>query len=857
MLRRLLGLDNVESVNYFELHFRSALPAIVAGLLVLCAVLYVAYLYHRERTLSHFTRVALGACRAVLLSVLIFLLFEPVLSLELTTRSRGNLLLLVDSSQSMAFPALRPAEQSGVVRVGTEGLPGEQDDRKKMEEVQDAAKAMGRLPYDPAAAGKSAAPAPSIGQLRTELAPLRRLDLVKGILRNDELKLLHQLGQNNKVDAFVFGDYLKSVGDGDALLGALSRLEAGGLATTLGSAVEGAVLKYGSAREEPGRGGPAQAGVASGRGAEPPVAGVVLFTDGAFNAGVDPLRVAADLKERGVPLYPVGIGPANPPDVRVEDIIVQDTVFSRDRVPLRVEIFSTGCRGRTTEFKVTLEDPGGAQNELVRKSVLLLGGTQYEDMSFVPLGTSGTSRLKVEVSGLPDQTPRREPTSRPITVIDDKIKVLYVEGMPRWEYRYLRVVLQRDPRLDVKFLMTEGDKELPKYSKQYLAMFPETAAEAFNFDLVILGEVPSSYFNAAQLAQIQKQVNERSGSLLVLAGRRYNPMTYRDSNIAEMLPVNLGINDMVPVGDEVYPVVTREGYRSSVTCIESTEQGNEDLWRLVKPLYQVPHLAGPKGGARVLLALPDPTQPAQAYPLVAWHRYGTGKCMYVGTDQLWRLRFKRGDQYHARFWGQAIQFLATSRLLGANKRIHLSLDRKACQVGEQVQIFADVLNEAFEPLQAESYAILVGPKDLPTSTSATRPSESDLLPKEVRLNAVPNSPGFYQGTFTPQKNGSFVIRPSADEPSQSNVVEFIVQDVPLEQRQQAMQEDLLRKMAEVSGGKYFSLRDLPGLAATVAERQRPEDVRKEMELWDVPAAFVVVVLLGGMEWYFRRRYNLV
>jgi hypothetical protein len=845
VLKKLFNLEDVERINAVDLQFRSPWPSFVAAVLIACAIAYVYYLYRRESTISRLARACLGTVRVLLLSAIVFVLFEPVLAMEVTTRSRGTILILVDTSGSMEFPALRPA-------------PGT-DARKRDQDADDIARAIGRLSYD-----KPAPPGVSPEQLRTEAGAVRRIDVARGILQNVELNLVGQLVKNHDVEGFVFGDRLTSVGKGEAIPAAVGQAPVGARATSLGSAIEEVVTRAGRSEIE----------------------GIILLSDGASNSGVDPRGLADELKlkDRHIPIQTVGIGPPNPPDVRVEKVIAPDTVFSGDRAPLRIEVFSTGYQGQMAELRVWLDD-----SELGRKSMVLTGGTQYEDLFFVPPGlgraarapggqllpttretpeTARNSRIVVEVEKMPGETAVGNNTlSRPVQVIDNEINVLYVEGSPRWEYRYLRTVLLRDPRLDVKFLMTEGDRDLPDHDpRQYLRQFPEVASEAFTYDLVILGEVPATYFNAAQLAQIERLVKDRSGSLLILAGRRFNPTSYRDTPVSAMLPVTLGASDLTPIGDDVYPVVTAEGYRSTATSIDANRDVNDNLWRLVKPLYHVPNVAGVKPGAKVLLELPSgrpAAGPAKAtepgYPLVAWHRYGTGKVMYVGTDQLWRLRFKHGDEYHARFWGQTIQFLALSRLLGGNKRIHLDADRKTYQVGEQVKLFASVLTESYDPLLADTYTVHVVRQDQPgtqpyTTAPASAPGESDM---EIRLKAEPNNPGYFQAAFVVQKHGHFVLRLSGEDSGAANLVEFDVEDLPLEQRESAMQEDLLKNLAGSSGGRYYSLHDLPNLVKTISEQYRPRQEPRDRRLWDDWVIYLLVVAFGGVEWYFRRRYNLV
>src|SRR5262249_30111716 len=156
------------------------------------------------------------------------------------------------------------------------------------------------------------------------------------------------------------------------------------------------------------------------------------------------------------------------------------------------------------EVELTLKS---GDSVLDRKKIPVRAGTWFEDLSFEPKQTSGSIKLDIAVTALPEEaTAENNHLTRSVKIIDEKIRVLFVEGRPRWEFRYLRAVLERDHRMVVKFLLTEGDKDLAGASDRYLARFPEDEAAAFQHDLVILGDVPADYFTPAQLTWLEKLV---------------------------------------------------------------------------------------------------------------------------------------------------------------------------------------------------------------------------------------------------------------------------------------------------------------------------------------------------------------
>ena len=788
---RLFGLDNTQSVTYVELLLQESWPRLVILALVVAAIGYAVFLYRRETALSVPLRTLVAVLRAAALSALVVALFDPRLGLEMIVKVRRTVLVLLDTSESMTT----------------------RDARQTDDDLKDAALALGKMPFE-----QADGPVPETA--RAEAASAPRAALARGLLGQATMNLSARLGTDYTVRYFGFGERLQPTeGKGETAPEALLQMEPTGKVTRLGSALQEAV----------------------DRSAGEPVAGVVILSDGISNDGLEPMAVAERLGQRGVPVLPIALGLSNPPDVRLRSLIVPGTVFHKDKVPVRVEITSDGYAKRTANLTVSLDG-----RQVASKAVGLSGAGQFEEVLFIPDAVSGSADLEVAVSSLPGEiATANNRLARTLRVIDEKIKVLYVEGKPRWEYRYLRQVLLRDPRLQVQFLLTEGDRDQALASDLYLTDFPEDAAKAFHFDLVILGDVPSSYFSRAQLERIEELVQKHGGSFLMLAGRRHAPLSYVGTPVASLLPVRLRTEGWRDVDDSVHPVVADDAAQSAVVTLEAPPARNRHLWSLVRPMVTLPVLDGPKPGATVLAEVSRGGGRGEPYPLIAWQRYGSGKSLFVGTDQLWRLRFKQGDKYHARFWGQAITFLTLSRLLGENKRIQVETDRQDYRTGQRVQVSANVLDELYEPVAAPSYTVQL---------DQTAPGKRSTA---IRLEPLPHVPGLYQGFVTPQEAGRYTVRAPGADPALASTARFAVVEAPLEQLERAMQEDLLRNMARASGGRYFAVRDLPELEKTIAGDRPTAAERTEKPLWDLPVVFAALLAFLGVEWLVRRMHDLV
>ena len=798
MLKKLLGLDSSQEVDKIELAFRGGL--LFGLILVVAAIAFAVFLYRREQLVPRNRRIAMTILQAAALLTLIVVVMQPFAKIRMTKESKRSMIVMLDTSRSMAI----------------------EDPRTSAEDVEEAAKALGKIPLDRKLGGDDAQ------VVKQDLGSARRIDLARAALNHDEMNLLDQLEDRYDLRFFTFDSQLRSEDPraatpessdgGDATAAPLPVAE--GESSQIGNAIEDAVDRF------------------SGQ----PLAGAMVISDFAWVEGKDPVNVARRLKERRVPLYTVPVGLPAPPDIHVRGVIAPEVVFKGDRVPLRVKIESRGFAGKPVQLYFRVND-----DEKETKQITLKNGVQFEEFMFIPESESGTLDLNFDIKLQEGEiTEVNNATSHQVRILDEKIKVLYIEGMPRWEYRYLRWVLLRDPRLQVQFLMTQGDPALAASSPLHIGRFPEDPKEALKYDLIILGDVPSSFFNTGQTQLIERLIRERGGSLLMLAGPMAAPSTYRDNPIGDLLPINIGPGGYLNLGINVSPEVTEDGHKSLATSLSLAPDVSARIWSHVKPMYSLPQLAGSKSGATVLLRLPKANEADVDYPLVAWHRYGTGKSLFVATEDLWRMRLEVGDRYHARFWGQTIQFLTLSRLLGANKQISIETDRNSYSAGDQIRVFANVLTESFEPVDGPSYEVVLEEKDNPDSATT------------IEMTQVESTPGLYSGSYLAGKDGKYEFRAQPQDAEISNTAEFSIKTVDIEDRETSMQADVARQAAEISGGRQLSLAGLGEFATNLPpEEALNNTVKIERELWDTPLWFLLVVAFAGAEWYMRRKDNLV
>ena len=220
--------------------------------------------------------------------------------------------------------------------------------------------------------------------------------------------------------------------------------------------------------------------------------------------------------------------------------------------------------------------------------------------------------------------------------------------------------------------------------------------------------------------------------------------------------------------------------------------------------------------------------------------------MVMGTDNLWRLRYKTADKYHWRVWSQSIQFLTLSRLMGEHKRIRIETDRVSYPVGAQVRVYASVFDESYDPVTQASYDVYVKPIDDDSNDQALR----------VTLRPNPSNPGQYEGYFSPGKVTRYSLKPPSEDESYANSIEFQVAEVNTEVAHPESQLDRLDNIATLSGGKRLSMTQINELLSLVDKDPEIVTVEGSRSIWDHWLVMLSIIGLVGVEWMMRRKRNL-
>lgn len=580
-----------------------------------------------------------------------------------------------------------------------------------------------------------------------------------------------------------------------------------------------------------------------------PLAGLVVLTDGADNSHEAMTEPLLALKAVGVPVYTVGLGRERfDRDVelsRVEtprgvlkgaslvvDLVVTQNGYAGRRVPLHVE--DDGRIVSTQE--ITLPGDGEAATVRVHFEAKEAGPRRF------------TFRIPAQPGEMVDRNNAQEAL---IVVHDRREKILYLEGEPRWEVAFLRRAVQEDENLQLVVLQRTAENKFLRLDiddpEELAAGFPRTREELFRYRGLILGSVEASFFTHDQLQMIADFVDQRGGGLLFLGGRRaFAEGGFDGTPVAEVMPVFLE-TDAGPGGrpffDSVFVRPTPAGLGHAALQLAPTVEESARRWETLPALTVVNPIRRVKPGAITLLT---GVGGSRDQVILAYHRYGRGTAIAFPVQDSWIWRMHADipveDQTHQTLWRQMLRWLVS----GVPGQVTVATARDRVSPGEPVVLHAEVEDETYLRINNGQVTATITPPDG--------------VPIELPMDWVVDRDGEYRASFTPDEPGLYEVRVIAERDGKvvaADVAYVHATDLSTEFFGAQMQAPLLKRIAEETGGRFYTPETVGTLPEDISFTERGTTVQESRDLWDMPIIFLLLVGLVAGEWLYRRRRELV
>jgi uncharacterized membrane protein len=574
-----------------------------------------------------------------------------------------------------------------------------------------------------------------------------------------------------------------------------------------------------------------------------PLSALVLVTDGCRNTGGSTSDAAQILQARGVPIYVLGVGDPNPPrDLEVVEVAAPRQVRRDSEVEVDVTVRHTGF---DKPFDVQLKRGDAV---LLTRTVTPSGESDLQRVRllFTP-DHEGTTTYRVEIPVVEgEQIKENNVRDFLLEIKDDRLPVLYIEGSPRMEYRFLRRALFRDKnfrlvgmlRLAANRFYIQGASDSEAYLKEG---FPDTPERLAAFQAIICGDIEASVFTPKQMALLEDFVKRRGGGLLMLGGvNSFGLGGYTKTPVGAMLPVAISAADAAYTDEQFVAEPIEENMQHMVMRLSPDPVENKVLWNNAPPLIGITPLSGIKPGATLLL-----DQPRTHNPVLAVQNYGEGRvaAFTSGGSWYWRVSKPATDEFHERFWKQLIRYL----VVGAKEQLTISTDAEIYARSDPVTIRATVLGKDMQPLD-----------DATVVATVTNPTGNA---QQIPLDWILSEEGVYQCRLAPDVEGQYQISVAVKGWTTPPVTgAFLVARPNAELANAGMKKDALEEMASLTQGKFFDLSTAGQMAEEIRRNNQTSAAAAadwhDEPIWNMPLLFVLMVSLAAAEWLLRRRNGL-
>ncbi|HEX8713035.1 MAG TPA: glutamine amidotransferase [Terracidiphilus sp.] len=583
-----------------------------------------------------------------------------------------------------------------------------------------------------------------------------------------------------------------------------------------------------------------------------PVGAVLLLSDGSQNtSGMESTGISADalqaLRNRHLPVHTIGFGEEEAAhDVEIEDASLAASAVTNARVAATVSLTQHGYTGQ----KATLTVRDGGKLLAAREITLGPAGRIQTEPVFLPVGSAGAKNLTFGVESLPGENNlANNAVTRPILVSDAKRRILYVEGEPRWEYKFIRRAEDDDPTVQLVSMLRTSENRIYRQGisdpNELAQGFPVRPEDLFGYSGIIIGSVAADYFSPLQQDLLREYVDRRGGGILFLGGRRsLSDGGWAASPLNDLLPTFLPSGDHNFHRDPATVSLTDAGIDSPITRILDDPDKNAERWSKLTYLADYEDPGSPKPGATVLAEM---HRGRRTMPLLVTQNYGHGRTAILATGGTWRWQMSEplGDPSHHLFWQQLLRWLvATSPTpVTASTPTRLLMDQGG------VHLTAQVRDPQFQPApDARVVAHIVGPQGI------------DAM---VDLNPSENQPGQYEGNWTAEKPGTYLAEISAETTGNQpielgrGVLTFQREDGVAENFHTGQNRRLLEQLASETGGQYWKPSQLKSLPRDISYSEAGISVRSTKELWNMPIVFLLLLGLPGSEWLLRRKWGVL
>jgi hypothetical protein len=601
-----------------------------------------------------------------------------------------------------------------------------------------------------------------------------------------------------------------------------------------------------------------------------PVSGVVVFTDGGQNAGVDPQAAIALARDAKIPIFTVGLGSdRRPANVRISDLVAPARAYPGDSFQITGYLQAEGLADRTVNVELLSRagaSDSGDKGSLERSERVTLGGRgEVVPVKFdITPSEKGRRVYRLRVQAPPEDSNAPDNEQEvDVEIVDRKTRVLLVASGPTREYTFLRNQLKRDREITVDVWLQSASEGASQDANKLLTAFPSTPQEMFDYDCVVAFDPDWRKLDETQIDLLERWVAEKAGGLVVVAGPVEMDRWVAEPKLAKirgLYPVEF--NRRMTLFEEgrfgsktPWPIeFTREGLESEFLWLGDSAAVSQQTWGEFPGVFGYYGVRGPKPGATVYGHYSDPQSGGAERPVyLAGQFYGSGRVFYLGSGELWRLR-ALDDKYFEQIYTKLLRHVTQGRLLLGSSRGMLLVDRDRYLLGNTIAVRAQLSDAQFEPLDAPSATLQV-----------VRP---DGTSQALQLAPDASRKGMYAGQFTALAEGTYRLELTVPGGEAEVLTRRIQVRVPDVERESPERNDaLLADVAKRTGGLYYvgadavlGSRGVPPLVKQLHDRTETTYLAgvtdRDFEFNWMRSLLAVIAGALCLEWLIRRLSKL-
>jgi hypothetical protein len=602
-----------------------------------------------------------------------------------------------------------------------------------------------------------------------------------------------------------------------------------------------------------------------------PVSGVLLFSDGAQNAGPDATSAIALAIEAKIPVYTIGIGSdRRPANVRVSDLVAPSRAYPGDAFTITGYVQAQEMDGRAVTVELTSRPPNAPKSDEGKlegsERVTLASRGEITPVKFeITPSDKGRLSYRLRIKAPPEDVNAADNQQDvDVEIVDRQTRLLLIASGPTREYTFARNLLRRDKEMIVDVWLQSAKEGISQDAHSILYDFPSTPQELFAYDGILAFDPDWTRLTPEEIELLERWVAEKAGGMIVIAGPVEADRWTSDAKFGKLrslYPVEfnrrLSVLEDGRYGSETpWPLeFTREGMEAEFLWLSDSGARSQSIWSTFPGVFGYYTVRGAKPGATVYARYSDPESAigGELPVYMAGQFYGAGRVFYLGSGEMWRLRAME-EGYFEQIYTKLVRYVTQGRLLGGSSHGMLLVERDRYYLGSSVAVRAALSNARFEPLAVPRVTVEI-----------TRP---DSTTQSLSLTADTTRQGMYQGQFTALQEGAYRLDLAPPDGADEQISKRIQVRVPdLERENPERNDALLADIARRTGGRYYvgvdaalGARGLPAVASELKDRTETSYLTgvkdQQFDRWWMQIILGVVCGSLSLEWLIRRLSRL-